>query len=367
MPGGRPRIYFTDEERKAANRQHQQRYATVHRPIINLRKRNRRRTKQKHGADAEDPQPDVSQELSREITSGEIPAVAESVEPPSFSQKHLNRITALFADYRMLAPLPLRDFLDHLVSDALECQGMQPYHQIDAFHDRFTDILKAARRAEGRLYRCDGAGDLFQQGASMPRKQHYFKYTKDQLRFIKFNAYSHGQYEARGQPAELDAFLDRFFLEWDLLYPENLTGDALQARRRARKLDLVKMLRWAYWIFLVPALRRVEAKKRARLAAEQAAAARKARRLELRDAQERVRVQREGAAYRAKASAKYKTANPAYTRVKGDRGRAIVGPFSVGYEDMLERENAERGGAMAGQADVDSGDAAEGSQSISGE
>ncbi|KAK0430603.1 hypothetical protein EV421DRAFT_1912679 [Armillaria borealis] len=106
------------------------------------------------------------------------------------------------------------------------------------------------------------------------------------------------------------------------------------------------MLCWTYWIFLVPALRRIEAKKHAHLTAEQAAAAHKAQHLELCDAQEQVHVQREGAAYQAKASAKYKMANPAYTHIKGDQGHAIVGPFSTGYKDMLEHENTERGGAM---------------------
>lgn len=95
-------------------------------------------------------------------------------EPPSQSQKQLNRITDVFAEFQTLIPLPSRDFLDQLVSDALDCQGMLPYDQIDLFHDHFTKLLTVARRAEGRLYRHDGAGALFQEGAKMVQQMGFF-------------------------------------------------------------------------------------------------------------------------------------------------------------------------------------------------
>ncbi len=65
---------------------------------------------------------------------------------------------------------------------------------------------------------------------------HKFMYTRDQLFYIKLRAYRHSQLEAqKDDPDTLRDFLEGFFLNWDLLYPENLTGLGLEARRWARK------------------------------------------------------------------------------------------------------------------------------------
>ncbi len=54
---------------------------------------------------------------------------------------------------------------------------------------------------------------------------------RDQLFYIKLRVYCHGQLEAqKDDPDMLRDFLEGFFLNWDLLYPENLTGLALEAR-----------------------------------------------------------------------------------------------------------------------------------------
>ncbi len=64
----------------------------------------------------------------------------------------------------------------------------------------------------------------------------------------------------------------------------------------------------------------------------------------VRDATEQRRVHEVNVSLHKRAVAQYKAANPAFTRVKGKKGREMVGPYSAGYEEMLELEEAEQAG-----------------------
>ncbi len=109
--------------------------------------------------------------------------------------------------------------------------------------------------------------------------------------------------------------------------------------------DLVKMLHWAYWGYYLPVLKWMEAKQRARCEAEH----KEREHIAERDAVERLRVREINASLRKRAVAQYKAANLAFTQVKGKRGREMVGPYSVGYEEMLELEEAEHAGSSSKQ------------------
>ncbi|PBK65279.1 hypothetical protein ARMSODRAFT_978395 [Armillaria solidipes] len=378
MPGGRPRIHHSEADRIAANRRHQQKYSASHHSSINGRRRARRLAR--HGCDSPAIVTDV-------IPPDQVPAspVIERPEPISPSQRQFNRITDLYAQFKALVPSPPSEFLDLLVSDALECQGMPAFEQLDQFHDRTTSILKVARRAEGRLYWHNGVGELYEQAAPMVQEMAFFdsymldilvyaleshealegafissfvfvtaercrqlparfrlKYNHAQLSHIKRHAGWHGHLERANDPVALRQFLDRFFLEWELLFPENLTGVDLEVMLWARQKDVINMLRWAYWGTYLPQHKRYEARKREVRARGEAEVTRK-RKLRLqREAVEEARVRQLNAKLREEGRARWMRENPAYTRVRGG-GRAMAGPYSEGYEEMLAAEAAESG------------------------
>ncbi len=68
-----------------------------------------------------------------------------------------------------------------------------------------------------------------------------------------------------------------------------------------------------------------------------------------RDATEWLRVCEINASLHKRVVAQYKAANLAFTRVKGKRGREMVGPYSISYEEMLELEEAEHAGSSSKQ------------------
>ncbi len=100
------------------------------------------------------------------------------------------------------------------------------------------------------------------------------------------------------------------------------------------------MLRWAYWGYYLPVLKRMEAKRQARCEVER----KREERMAARDAAEWQWVREVNVSLCKRAVAQYKAANPAFTRVKGKKGHEMVGPYSAGYEEMLELEEAEQAG-----------------------
>ncbi|PBK66561.1 hypothetical protein ARMSODRAFT_977473 [Armillaria solidipes] len=87
----------------------------------------------------------------------------------------------------------------------------------------------------------------------MPKGQNKrppFVYTDEQHRHLHKKAVFHAKAKNSRSPFVLQRFLDAFFMEWFLLYPEDtsLSGFELEATQHFQKKDLLKMLPWAYWM-----------------------------------------------------------------------------------------------------------------------